>query len=328
MQIEKPITNFFRGIFVGLAVGYMGTKRHLASAVATVIDACPRGPALDAFSGMCAVGEALGTARIVWNNDAQIFASEVAKAFFTSSSAPPTPGRVSATLYDKFLSNKLALQSRFELRLQKEELVLQKNSLDEISDHQSGNAHVGNDLSLEEERRSLCLTPGRFPYRLCAVTFSDAYFSLLQAIEIDSIRYSIDAALSDSEIDKDEHRWLLIALCQAAVRVSTTTGHFAQYIKPNPNNFSFFCTQRRKSLWQNWLDCIASLIPHGPISWRKKNKVFNEDSLDLLARLNEFKKKPAVVYADPPYTDDQYSRYYHLWETITLYVNRPGFPRH
>ncbi|WP_428977785.1 DNA adenine methylase [Lichenibacterium minor] len=29
--------------------------------------------------------------------------------------------------------------------------------------------------------------------------------------------------------------------------------------------------------------------------------------------------KPSVIYADPPYTDDQYSRFYHLFETIALY---------
>jgi adenine-specific DNA-methyltransferase len=28
---------------------------------------------------------------------------------------------------------------------------------------------------------------------------------------------------------------------------------------------------------------------------------------------------PAIVYADPPYTNDQYSRYYHVYETIILY---------
>jgi adenine-specific DNA-methyltransferase len=29
--------------------------------------------------------------------------------------------------------------------------------------------------------------------------------------------------------------------------------------------------------------------------------------------------RPSVVYADPPYTDDQYSRFYHLFETLLMY---------
>lgn len=304
---------------MALAVGYMGTKRHLAPSVAEVISACPAGPALDAFSGMCAVGEAIGTSRRLWNNDVQRFASEVARALFTSSSAPPTPGFVTANLYDAFAANKSALQSRFEARLKKEEFLLSNLDLDEIIVHQLAALHVGNNSELEKERLSLNHHPHLFPYRLCAITFSDGYFSQLQSIELDSIKYCIDSACQKFIIDLDQHRWLLIALCQAAVRVATTTGHFAQYIKPNTNNRSFFYKQRRKSVWQTWLDCLALLAPIGASVWRKKNKVFNEDSLILLARANCFDERPAVIYADPPYTDDQYSRYYHIWETLTLY---------
>lgn len=304
---------------MALAVGYMGTKRHLASSVAEVISACPSGPALDAFAGMCAVGEAIGTSRCVWNNDVQRFASEVARALFTSSSVPPTPGQVINDLYDDFISNKLTLQSRFEVRLRKEEFLFSNLDLDEIIAHQSTALHVGNNLKLDEERLSLHHEPNLFPYRLFTITFSDGYFSLAQSIEIDSIRYCIDKACEKSVIDQDQHRWLLIALCQAAVRVAATTGHFAQYIKPNRNNWSFFYKQRKKSVWQTWIDCLSTLTPIGPSSWRKKNKVFNEDSLTLLARAKCIDERPALVYADPPYTDDQYSRYYHIWETLTLY---------
>ena len=28
--------------------------------------------------------------------------------------------------------------------------------------------------------------------------------------------------------------------------------------------------------------------------------------------------RPSVIYADPPYTRDQYSRYYHVYETLVL----------
>lgn len=304
---------------MALAVGYMGTKRHLASSVAEVISACPAGPALDAFAGMCAVGEAIGTSRCVWNNDAQRFASEVARALFTSSSVLPTPGQVTNDLYDDFINNKLALQSRFEARLKKEESLLSNLDLDEIIVHQSIALHVGNNPELDEERQCLQRDPHLFPYRLFTITFSDGYFSLAQSIEIDSIRYCIDKACEKSAIEPDQHRWLLIALCQAAVRVATTTGHFAQYIKPNTNNRSFFYKQRKKSVWQTWIDCLALLTPIGSRSWRRMNKVFNEDSLILLARAKGFDERPALVYADPPYTDDQYSRYYHIWETLTLY---------
>lgn len=304
---------------MSLAVGYMGTKRHLAPSVAEVISACPLGPVLDAFSGMCAVGEAIGTSRSVWNNDAQRFSSEVARALFTSSSVPPTPGQVAAALYDNFASNRAALHNRFSLRLQQESALLSNFNLDDASTYQLDASHAGNNQDLEKERLILHCEPDQFPYRMFSITYADGYFGLSQSIEIDSIRYSIDQALIRDAIDTDQHRWLVIALCLAAVRVATTTGHFAQYLKPKENNQKFFLKQRTKSVWQTWMNCIETLMPVGTSSWRKFNRVFNEDSLVLLERAKKFDDRPALVYADPPYTDDQYSRYYHIWETLILY---------
>jgi adenine-specific DNA-methyltransferase len=53
--------------------------------------------------------------------------------------------------------------------------------------------------------------------------------------------------------------------------------------------------------------------------WRKRNRAFRSEATDLLRILAEENASPAVIYADPPYTDDHYSRYYHLWETLVLY---------
>ncbi len=48
----------------------------------------------------------------------------------------------------------------------------------------------------------------------------------------------------------------------------------------------------------------------------------NQDSNKLLATLARRKERPSVIYADPPYTDDQYSRFYHIFETLIIY-DRP-----
>ena len=39
----------------------------------------------------------------------------------------------------------------------------------------------------------------------------------------------------------------------------------------------------------------------------------------LAKGIRGMKQRPAIIYADPPYTDDQYSRFYHLYETALLY---------
>jgi adenine-specific DNA-methyltransferase len=64
---------------MGVNISYMGTKRELAPAVADVVAQAKEGVMLDAFSGMCSVGELVAPARQVWNNDAQAFSAEVAR---------------------------------------------------------------------------------------------------------------------------------------------------------------------------------------------------------------------------------------------------------
>ena len=59
--------------------------------------------------------------------------------------------------------------------------------------------------------------------------------------------------------------------------------------------------------------------PIGSAGWRSRNRVFAQDANSLLAELCHLPDRPAVIYADPPYTDDQYSRYYHLYETLLYY---------
>jgi adenine-specific DNA-methyltransferase len=297
----------------------MGTKKYLASSVADIILRSRPGPMLDVFAGMCSVGEAVGGSRIVWNNDVQVFASNVAAAFFTSKSLPPTPSFVAKHFLHGFSCNQSALHQRFARKLTAEKKALLSNDVDVISAYQSKALHVGNCEKLNQERELLSKNVQSFPYRLCAITFSDGYFGLAQSIDIDSIRYSIDLNHREGVIDDDEHRWMLIGLCQTAMKLSASTGHFAQHLKPNANNLAFFLKQRTKLVWNVWLDCLVELNPIGSSIWRRKNKAFNEDCLSLLERAHGFKQKPSVIYADPPYTDDQYSRYYHIWETITLY---------
>lgn len=55
----------------------------------------------------------------------------------------------------------------------------------------------------------------------------------------------------------------------------------------------------------------------GQASWRARNEVFTRDALDLL-NSSEL-AGVSVIYVDPPYTRDQYSRFYHVYETLYRY---------
>jgi adenine-specific DNA-methyltransferase len=165
------------------------------------------------------------------------------------------------------------------------------------------------------DRRHSCSQP----YSLFLSRYGGSYFGYRQAADADSIRYSLDSLMNAGKLSSDEHRWGVLALCMAMSRVATTTGHFAQPLRPKASNIRKFASQRRRSVRGEWESAIRYLRAVGTRGWRKKNLATRCDALDLLDDLRSYHTKPAVIYADPPYTKDQYSRYYHLLETIILY---------
>lgn len=300
-------------------VSYMGTKRQLAPYVAHIIADDRPGPLLDIFSGISAVSSFVAPARPVWCNDAQLFASTVAKAFFVAQKMPPSATSALRLLQPLYLKNRADLLERFSAALKTEQHSLSVGSLDTVLQAQKIPT-VQTSAKLNLERETLQKNPASAPYRLFSITFAGGYFGIKQAIDIDSIKYAADALLLSDSIDVDTHMWLSLALCQAMSKVATTTGHFAQFLSLKPNNVARFCAQRRRSVLQEFEYALAEFKPVRNIEWRKKNRVFHGDAIDLLLSLSAAKaKKPSIIYADPPYTADQYSRYYHVYETLLFY---------
>ena len=297
----------------------MGTKRWIAARVGAIIQDCPPGPFLDLFSGICAIGSSIAPNRQIWCNDTQVFAASVATAFFTSPSAPLHYDDVADAAYGPFVENKRKLQARFATELHEECRALESKRVSTIQHLEHLMPYVGTDASLERERTTRNSNPFLTPYQLFTTTFSGTYFGLQQCIQIDSIRFAIDQMRASSFLDDNQHNWMSIALCQAVSKMATTTGHFAQYIRVKENNFKRFLIQRNRSPWVEWLHAIFQLSPIGTSEWRSRNRVYNSDAIELLLDLSEKGDHPSVIYADPPYTRDQYSRYYHLYETLLKY---------
>jgi adenine-specific DNA-methyltransferase len=295
---------------MGVCITYMGTKREVAPAVRAVIETCQKGPLLDAFSGMCAVGEEVAPSRQIWTNDAQVFASEVATALFTSRDEPPSAIWAADLHYAAFNSHRVSLLQRFLCSLDMEEKVVAAETFRQFEPLKTKLAtSLSREISKIRRRRG----------NLFVLTYADAYFGVRQAIEIDSVRRSIDINQLTGKITTDQRRWLLVALGRALLKVANSTGHFAQFLKPKVNTFKRYIQQRRRSVWAEWLFSIGEQSAVGTLDWRKRNRAFNQDTLSLLPTLYRYRDKPSVIYADPPYTDDQYSRYYHILETMLAY---------
>lgn len=294
----------------------MGTKRQLASRVAGLIADCKRGPFLDLFSGMATVGSAVAPARQIWANDLQIFAAEVAIARFCSQGFPLGSHDAAALCAEPFAENQSACLRRISARMRDEHRALEERDSKKLATAFEAALSAKHAPSGWRNRRH---------YFLLTDYFAETYFGISQAIDADSIRAALDSRLADRTLAVDQHRWLLLALCVALSRCSTATGHFAQPLAPKKTNLHRFIAQRRRSLWREWLAAVDELTPVGATEWRSRNRVFRGDAIALLRKLARKRRneRPAVVYADPPYTKDQYSRYYHLYETVILY-DYPG----
>ncbi|MDR6189192.1 adenine-specific DNA-methyltransferase [Agrobacterium pusense] len=295
---------------MGINISYMGTKREIAPAVVDVINSASPGIALDVFAGMCSVGEALAPHRTVWTNDVQTFAYEVACALFTDGEYPLDRVQASDLCFDSYRAQKENLAAYFSRSLNIEHDLLRCVEFDDFDKVYSTFKSV---FATERAR------PINSPFSLFTQLYPDTYFGLMQAIEVDAIVAAIEGLNDRQGVGDGHRRWLRVCLGRAMLRTANSTGHFAQFLKPKASSFRTFLRQRRRGIWEEWLNSIDDVTPVGTAEWRKGNKSFNRDCLDLIPSFKNKLPRPSVIYADPPYTDDQYSRFYHVLETLILY---------
>lgn len=291
----------------------MGTKRRLAPDICRALDTCQPGPVLDAFAGMCSVGEHLPSPRQIWSNDLQCFSNEVANALFCSRELPLSPPSARMVLTPAFNDNFVRAAVRYEAKLAREAKALA--SYDHVpfcQQFDEAMAQTEFDVRTHEDGHDLF-----------ASRYGGLYFGVRQALEIDSLRHAIEFGFRNGEISHDDRRWLIVSLGIAMSKCTTSTGHFAQPLAPKASTVVRCVHQRRRSIYGETIEVLGGLAPKGSPTWRKRNKVFGSDATDLLARLSRTPDRPGVVYADPPYTADQYSRYYHLYETLVRYDYPP-----
>ncbi len=287
-----------------LAISYMGTKRPLAPVVSDLATDCQDGACLDLFAGMCAVGQQLAPVRQIWSNDLQAFASLVAKTQFCSAEGAPDPVAVQLLLADAFYRQMGLMETEYANALTLERGALASADCDVLLNAFESRIFVANRIQAGAGTR----------HRLFSERYAGTYFGVRQCAEIDGIRWAIDTAVGDGEL-KD---WCLVALCAAISRCANTTGHFAQPLTPKNSNLAKLINQRARSVWEEFTNALGRLSVFGTGQWRNQNRVFQADALSLM-RDAEALAGVGLVYADPPYTSDQYSRYYHIYETLILY---------
>ncbi len=148
--------------------------------------------------------------------------------------------------------------------------------------------------------------------------FGGVYFSYFQAVQLDAL---LDAVFSAPLACRD---LVLAAVLSTSSEIVNTIGkQFAQPLRPKDKHG---VTKRNllekihkdrsanvNATFEKWLQRYQALT-----RTKMLHRVIRSDYADALSSVEE---DTTVVYADPPYTRDHYSRYYHVLETMALRDN-------
>lgn len=295
-----------------MPIRYMGTKRNIASRVQYLVaDLRPEGRVLDLFSGIGCVAESLASVAPVHTNDTLSFTAVLARARFKGN-RDLTPQQMIHILRVAYREQAEAETSRRRKALRCEQQSLD-GGIEALAQYMRDAKHVATSPSVRRNAAKAAKASGPDHYHLMRYYFAAGYFSLRQAVHLDALRYAIDTA----QLSSNDRDWAIAAWLCAAARLANAPGHTAQFLKSN-NESSFRRIGQfwRRSVWETFQNELIGLQLVGTYCWREQNIVEIGEALELLQRPPS---GVGAVYADPPYTKDQYSRYYHVYETMYRY---------
>ncbi len=134
-----------------------------------------------------------------------------------------------------------------------------------------------------------------------SINYGGKFFSHRDALLIGEIRSDIEK--NRASLNEKEYSILLASLLYSLDRSANTCGHYDAYIKKE-NILSSFKFELINPLIKSEKD-------------DKEIRIFREDA-NKLAKTDI---RSDIVYIDPPYSSRQYSRFYHVLETLTKWDN-------
>jgi adenine-specific DNA-methyltransferase len=306
-------------------VHYLGCKLRVLDTLESVLDTVDpaRGGVLDIFSGTGVVAAHLARRRPVIAADIQEYARVLASALLAEeapSSSEAVELLATATRHrDSTCGKDLTALIKREC-----ECVARTDAGDPdalcsiIEDGSLLRSQIGPPSEDRLLARALARANAEVPRGAGTVLtryYGGVYFSYEQALMLDGLTTAV-RSLRQPFRDVG----LAAVMSTASDIVSSVGNQFAQPLRPRgsdgqPKTGSLRTTTRRRQLsvpelFLAWMDRYASLPAP-----RHESVAVRGDFEDILAS-----PPPgiSVIYADPPYTRDHYSRYYHVLETIAL----------
>jgi len=281
-------------------IRYLGSKSRVAATIAReVLNGHPT-QVVDLFAGVGHLSSGFAMKCPVHSIDVSAFAAEI--LMWRIASGPRDPDQVAATIEPIYAEHQSLMSDAYAREREAEATFFASPSA----------------AAFMEVEASFGSEPGetrcRLDGSLITSYFANSYFGVRQAIELDAIRCALSRARSEGRLTVDGEREGLIALLCAMTHLSNSPGHFAQWFAVE-GRVSEVTKLWSRGVWTQWRRELHRMRPAGTVDWRRGNRVTRANSLELDVPLAG---RP-VMLADPPYTEAQYSRFYHVLETTTLY---------
>ena len=133
-------------------------------------------------------------------------------------------------------------------------------------------------------------------------SFERKYFTNSNAEIIDGIRIQIEEWYTNKQITLNEHTFLVALLIESVSLYSNIPGTYGAF------NTNWDTRSTRTFMMDKKM--VSNLLA------KNKYQCYNDDVRNLISEI-----ACDVLYLDPPYNERDYSMYYHVLETISLYNN-------
>ncbi|WP_324273032.1 DNA adenine methylase [Acinetobacter junii] len=275
-------------------IKYMGSKSNIIEFILNNIDKVnedKKSKVYDLFSGTCIVAAYLNQRYDVVINDIQEYSSYLGKSYLKKINILDID-------VDKFVDEVDEYKKYFNEKYKLNYLYKDNISLEDY-------------LLVEyKEKNLLSFSFDIEDHHLFVKNYSGTYWSFQQCLEIDAI-YRV----AQKYRNKNIYEAIIGALMFAMSYCSQSTGHFAQYrdVK-DQKNFKDIMIYRVKSIKDLFISKLNLLLHYD----RSLNHKFESYSMSF-DELLEQADPESVIYADPPYANVHYSRFYHVLETLVKY---------
>lgn len=281
-------------------IHYLGAKTRLLDVIeGTVDDVAPVGRVCDLFSGSGVVAARLARRREVVAVDIQEYARVLASAQL----------RPCAPEIEAFVADAARLTASIPIA------GLAAHEAESLAAARRGRPEALCDILeagslLGDTSRSLPAGPGTVLTRY----YGGVYFSYAQAAALDGFA-QVARSLPDTQRDTA----LAVVMGAASDIVTSVGNHFAQPVRPRGRDGRIKASAIATVVRRREIDVAERVRQRLARYATLTDPAFESRAVraDYRAALDAL-DSVAAVYADPPYTRDHYSRFYHVLETIAV----------